>query len=95
VPLWLEGPADIAAFLSQGPLAGDARGRFRAIPTTASGQPACALYTASVRPGVHAPSAIHVLSLDATGRRVRAVEAFLVPDLFRRFPLPAELSPHR
>ena len=90
IPLWLRGAEDIAAFYAQGPMAGDARGRYRALAIGASGQPACAMYVPSEKPGVYAAFSINVLTLRAG--RVQALDVFLLPDLFKRFGLPLELS---
>ncbi len=82
-PLWLQGPADIAAWLA-GRGAG-CRGS-RLVPTAACGSPAFAQYRAAADGG-HRAWALLVLEL--RGDRIAAWNAFLdVEALFPRFGLP-------
>ena len=83
---WFKGRAAIGAFL--GPRM-RAFGKTPVIRTTANGQPAVALYPATVDDGEHRLHALHVLTLVPRG--VDRVVAFMDVDTLRRFDLPQEL----
>ena len=65
------------------------RPRLRSVVTRASGQPAVGWYLWDSELGMHAPASLEVLALE--GSRVRDITAFLLPEMFPRFGLPAEL----
>ncbi len=63
----------------------------RTVPISANGQPALAYYSLDAETGRYRASAIDVITLD--GRLVKEVTAFVTPELFPLFGLPAELEP--
>jgi RNA polymerase sigma-70 factor (ECF subfamily) len=82
---WYGGRAAAAGFLRRRPLAG--RLRFRVIPTRASGQLAFAVYTAEGEARRFERHSLNVLTL--RGGEISEMCAFLMPELFDRFGLPA------
>jgi hypothetical protein len=87
MPTWYSGRDAVAAFLIGWPLTG--RLRWRLIPARASGQLAFGHYVWDE--GRFVAHGVNVLTLD--GDRVREITAFLTPEAFERFGLPAELQP--
>ncbi|MEV0157500.1 sigma-70 family RNA polymerase sigma factor [Micromonospora sp. NPDC050686] len=85
LPTWYAGPADIRAFLLDGPL----RWRWRLLPATANGQLAFGTYRWAEEAGAWLPSGLDVVAL--RGARVAEVVSFLTADL-TAFGLPAALS---
>jgi RNA polymerase sigma-70 factor (ECF subfamily) len=63
----------------------------RAVPTRANGQLAIAYYTLNADTGRHRATAIDVLTVE--GAQIKEITAFLSPELFSSFGLPAELTP--
>jgi RNA polymerase sigma-70 factor (ECF subfamily) len=63
LPLWYHGRAAVRSFLETELFAGDARGRFRLLPTTANGCPALATYQLDEE-GVHRFGALQVLTIE-------------------------------
>ena len=63
----------------------------RTVPTRANGQPAIAYYALDEATGRHLATAIDVLTLD--GAQITEITAFVSPELFPSFGLPAELTP--
>jgi RNA polymerase sigma-70 factor, ECF subfamily len=86
-PTWYRGRAALAEFYAAGPLSG--RIRWRHIATWANGQPAVACYAWDAASGSYTAHVLDVLTL--RGGRIAAITAFLEPELFARFGLPAEL----
>lgn len=87
-PLWLRGPADIAAWLL-GP-GNECRGS-RLLPTSANGGPAFGQYRPDPAGG-HLPWALVVL--DVKGDRISGLSNFLdTANLFPAFGLPPRLAP--
>ena len=87
LPTWYRGRDQVASFLSGGPLAGTTR--WRLVPARANGQLAFGLYAWDDRAQAFSPRAIDVLTLrDA---QIQEITAFLTPDAFRNFDLPASL----
>jgi RNA polymerase sigma-70 factor (ECF subfamily) len=80
---WWRGRDVIAAFAAE-PV-------HRYLPAHASGQLANAAYRWNGDEERYVAEALEVLTLD--GDRVKAMTAFMAPQLFERFGLPAELSP--
>ena len=99
---WFRGRADVAAFLGAWAFAhpwqedeaafrGDAAERdVRLIPTRANGQLAYASYRWDRARGAHLPMALQVLTL--RDRRITDITGFVMPALFARFGLPAEIG---
>jgi len=92
VPVWFRGVAPIKYFFDSFLFAGEAKGRFRLLPTRANGSPAFAVYM-RYETGVYRPSALQILSIN--GDRITQLDDFLVFDdrLFMRFGLPLVGSP--
>ncbi len=89
--LWFRGRDAIAAFLARGPLAGDARGRWRLVPAgRANGLPALALYERDEAAGAYRAFAVKVLAVRRGG--IAEVTGFLDARLFPRFGVPAWVS---
>jgi RNA polymerase sigma-70 factor (ECF subfamily) len=88
-PSWYRGREAIRKFIAEKILAGDARGRFRLLPTRANGQPAFGWYQRD-ETGVYRAFAIHVLRFD--GKLIAAATTFPNPTLFPKFGLPLELK---
>ena len=89
VPSWYQGRQAIAAMLRAAIFAGDARGRYRMVPTRANGQPAFGCYQLDAAAGVYRPLALQVVEL--AGESVREMTSFLDTSLFAKFGLPATL----
>ena len=87
LPAWYDGRDQVALFLSRGPLRGATR--WRLIPTGANGQLAFGLYAWDDETQTFLPRAIDVLTLHGT--QIQEITAFLSPDAFRHFDLPARL----
>jgi len=87
LPTWYHGRQHVAGFLSGGPLAGATR--WRLIPARANGQLAFGLYAWEDKAQTFMPRAIDVLTL--RGTQILEITAFLTPDAFRNFDLPAIL----
>ena len=79
--LWLQGSATIGRWL------GDRHPEIRALPTAANGSPAFGLYQASQPGGPYEPSQLDVIQVSAG--RITAIHAFIDPNLFPLFDLPA------
>ena len=89
-PSWYRGKGAIRTFIAQKILDGDARGRYRFVPTRANGQPAFGWYRRDETTGKFHGFAIQVLTFD--GELISDITTFIIPDLLPRFGLPAELS---
>jgi RNA polymerase sigma-70 factor (ECF subfamily) len=87
VPTWYHGRDQVASFLRGGPLAGATR--WRLIPVRANGQLAFGLYAWDDKTQTFTPRAVDVLTL--RGAQIQQINAFLAPDAFRNFDLPASL----
>jgi RNA polymerase sigma-70 factor, ECF subfamily len=87
LPAWYRGRDQVASFLRGGPLSGATR--WRLIPARANGQLAFGLYAWDDRAQTFTPRAIDVLTL--RGAQIQEITAFLTPDAFRTFNLPATL----
>ena len=82
--LWLRGIGDIRRFLLS--MEGEG-GRDRVVPLRANGCPGLAVYRPAIPSATPEPFAIHVL--EVAGDRIAAIHAFLEPELFAVFGLPA------
>jgi RNA polymerase sigma-70 factor (ECF subfamily) len=83
IPTWYRGREAVAAFLAGWPLAGNVR--WRTVPVRANGQPALGYYRWD--DGRFVPHSINVLTLE--GGRIAEITAFLTPEAFEGFGLPA------
>ena len=88
MPTWYQGRDAVAGFLRRSPLRPGMR--WRVVPARASGQLAFGFYLWSDEKGAFAAHDIIVLTLD--GARIAELIAFLEPEAFRHFGLPAEWS---
>ena len=88
IPTWYTGHDAIRRFLAERVLNGD-RPR-RLLPVIANGQPAFGQYRWDIARQRLAAYAITVLTLD--GDKIQEITAFLDPEPFAHFGLPAELS---
>ena len=84
LPQWYRGPAEIRAFLAEGPL----QSRWRFLPTSANGQLAFGTYLWQDDADAYVPGGLDVLTI--RGGRVAEVVSFLSADL-TAFGLPARL----
>jgi RNA polymerase sigma-70 factor (ECF subfamily) len=85
---WWHGRETIAGFAKDAVgVCAEARG----VPTRASGQPAIAYYALDGETGRYLASALDVLTLE--GLLIKEITAFVTPEIFPRFGLPAELAP--
>ncbi len=85
LPTWYRGREQVAIFLGGGPLAGATR--WRLIPVRANGQLAFFAYAWDDKTQAFMPHAVNVLTL--RGVQIYEITAFLTPDAFRGFDLPA------
>jgi len=88
MPTWYQGRDAVAGFLRRSPLRPGMR--WRVVPARASGQLAFGFYQWSDEQGAFAAHDIIVLALD--GARISELVAFLEPEAFRHFGLPAQWS---
>lgn len=88
LPTWYSGREDVGAFLRSNPLAGVKQ--WRMIRTTANGQPALAGYVWDEPTGAFMPHGLTVLTV--RDNRIDEIMAFLTPELFPRFDLPASIA---
>ena len=87
LPTWYRGREQIAIFLSGGVLGGAMR--WRLMPARANGQLAFGAYAWDDKTQTFTPRAIDVLTL--RGAQIQEITAFLNPDAFGSFDLPATL----
>jgi hypothetical protein len=87
LPAWYHGREQVAIFLGGGPMSGATR--WRLIPARANGQLAFGLYAWDDKTQTFLPRAVDVLTLH--GAQIQEITAFLTPDAFRGFDLPAIL----
>jgi RNA polymerase sigma-70 factor (ECF subfamily) len=85
LPTWYRGREQVAIFLGGGLLAGATR--WRLIPVRANGQLAFFAYAWDDKTQAFMPHAVNVLTL--RGAQIQEITAFLTPDAFRGFDLPA------
>jgi RNA polymerase sigma-70 factor (ECF subfamily) len=88
LPTWVSGRDQVAAFLRAYPLSG-AR-RWRMVPTSANGQPAFATYTWDEQTAAFMPHSLSILTLREG--KIEEITAFMTPDPFPRFDLPASIA---
>jgi RNA polymerase sigma-70 factor, ECF subfamily len=85
MPTWFRGREAVAAFLRARPFAG--RLRWRAVPTRANGQLAFGQYLWDAEQQSFVAHGVNVLTLE--GAQIAEINAFLTPEMFERFGLPA------
>jgi RNA polymerase sigma-70 factor (ECF subfamily) len=85
---WYRGRDAVASFLARAPLDGSIG--WRCTPTRANGQLAFAHYRVDLRDGTISPYGLTIVTL--RGAQIEALTAFLMPELFARFGLPATLA---
>jgi RNA polymerase sigma-70 factor, ECF subfamily len=84
-PGWFRGRDAVIAFIT-----GTGTPALRHLITRANGQPAIAWYLWDAQQERHVAVSLEVLALE--GARVREITAFVLPELFPHFGLPAELN---
>jgi RNA polymerase sigma-70 factor, ECF subfamily len=85
-PIWWQGGETIAGFSTT---AARVCPNTRSVPTRANGQPAVASYGLDPESGRFTASAIDIFTFE--GDEIKQITAFVNPELFARFGLPAEL----
>ena len=88
LPTWYRGREQVAAFLGGGLLAGATR--WHLVPARANGQLAFGVYAWDDETQTFMPRAFDVLTL--RGAQIQEITAFLTPEAFRGFSLPATLA---
>jgi RNA polymerase sigma-70 factor (ECF subfamily) len=88
LPSWYSGRDAIADFLRRYPLSDDHR--WKMLPTSANGQPALAGYIWDGDADAFVPNCLSVLTL--RDKQIEEVMAFLTPEAFVRFELPASIT---
>ena len=90
IPSWYQGRATIGGLVGKTIFAGEAKGRWKLIPTRANGQIAFGLYRLNPSAGGYTPYAIQVLTF--TDGQIADITTFRSPGLAAKFELP-ELIP--
>jgi RNA polymerase sigma-70 factor (ECF subfamily) len=86
-PAWYQGIEAITGFLHDGPM----RERWRHLPAHANGQAAVGCYSWDAGAGAYRCHVLDVLTL--RDHCIEAITAFVTPELFAAFGLPAQLPP--
>ena len=89
IPTWYRGREAVGGFLRRRPLA--RADRWRLLPTSANGQLAFGFYLRDGEDGAFI--AHHITVLTMRGQRIAEITAFLSPEAFDGFRLPAEIHP--
>lgn len=89
-PSWYQGREAIRQFVAANIFVGNARGRWRAVPTSANGRPAFAMYGLDDNSGIYRAFGIEVLTLE--GDKIADITTFLNPTLLHYFNLPLEID---
>jgi len=90
IPAWYQGRDTIGWLVGKTVYGGQARGRWRLLPTRANGQPAFGLYKQDEANGVHSAYGIQVVAFD--GEQIADITTFRNPALASFFHLPATRS---
>jgi RNA polymerase sigma-70 factor (ECF subfamily) len=90
IPSWYQGRADIGGLVAKTVFSGEARGRWRLLPTHANGQIAFGLYRYHPGQGGYQPYGIQVLTF--AQHEIADIITFRVPALFPHFGLPAIIA---
>jgi RNA polymerase sigma-70 factor (ECF subfamily) len=88
LPTWVSGRDQVAAFLRTYTFSGAKR--WRMVPTSANGQPAFATYSWDEQTAAFMPHSLSVLTLREG--KVEEITAFMTPDPFPHFNLPASIA---
>jgi RNA polymerase sigma-70 factor (ECF subfamily) len=88
LPTWVSGRDQVAAFLRAYPLSGVRR--WRLLPTSANGQPTLAAYSWDEQTAAFMAHSLSVITLREG--KIEEITAFLTPDPFPRFHLPASIA---
>jgi RNA polymerase sigma-70 factor (ECF subfamily) len=88
LPTWVSGRNQVAAFLRTYTFSGAKR--WRMVPTSANGQPAFATYSWDEQTAAYMPHSLSVLTLREG--KVEEITAFMTPDPFPHFNLPASIA---
>ena len=88
-PTWVTGREQIKSFIAANILDGEARGRWRLVPTRANGQPAFAWYRRTPDKSSFAAFAIQVVTVEED--LVADATTFVFPGLFEAFGLSVEI----
>ena len=91
-PGWVRGIDDIRALVGQAIFDGQA-GRWRLLPTRASGEVGFGMYRINEQDGRHHAYGVQVVTFD--GDQIAAITTFRTPGLVRYFGLPDVLSDHQ
>lgn len=83
-PNWFRGRDEVVAFIT-----GAGKIPIRHVPTRTNGQVAIGWYMWDAKRKSYVPASLEVLALE--GPLVKEITAFVFPELFPRFGLPAEL----
>ncbi|MCH8339664.1 MAG: sigma-70 family RNA polymerase sigma factor [Chloroflexi bacterium] len=90
VPTWVEGRGAIREFVSRNILNGDARGRWRLLPTRANSQPAFGWYRRQSDRAAYDAFGIQVITLE--DGLIADATTFGFPELFEVFDLPSRIG---
>ena len=90
IPAWYRGKETIRVLVTRTVFGGQARGRWRLLPTGANGQPAFGIYRQNSSRSLYAAYGIQVLTL--VDHAISDVITFKDPTLVVRFGLPSTLS---
>ena len=90
IPAWYRGRETIRALVARTVFSGEARGRWRLLPTAANGQVAFGLYHQTETASLYQGYGIQVVTL--SGRMVSDIITFIDARLIARFDLPPTLS---
>ena len=90
VPTWVKGRGAIKEFVSINILGGDARGRWRLMPTRANSQPAFGWYLRQPDRAAYSAFGIQVITIE--DRLIADITTFGFPELFRVFDLPSSID---
>ncbi len=90
VPTWVKGRGAIREFVSRNILSGDARGRWRLVPTRANSQPAFGWYLRQSDRTTYDAFAIQVITIE--GGLIADATTFGFPELFEVFDLPSRIG---
>jgi len=89
-PSWYRGREDIGGLVRKTIFSGQARGRWRLVPTRTNGQPGFGLYKLNEETGNYEGYGIQVVTFD--GEQIADITTFRNPALIQYFDLPATLA---
>ncbi len=90
IPSWYQGRETIGGLVGKTIFAGEAKGRWKLIPTRANGQIAFGLYRLNPSAGAYTPYAIQVLTF--TDGQIADITTFRSPGLTAKFGLPEQIA---